>query len=441
MKRGSLANLVALVALFLLPLQTRWIYRDLTIAGEGWEYGRLSIYAVEILILFAVTLRGGLRVPGRLLPFVKPIALFFGVLMISAAFSQNVSVALGALPHFAAAVALFSLVIDERTDLRRAAWAFVLGLVVPSALAWWQVVTGTSPAFSWLGLASHDAVTLGQSVVETETGRILRGYGTLPHPNIFGGYLAVGLVALGWLAHHAKTRTSRLLLSAPVALIASTLVITFSRSAWLAVALGFGTLAAVALAKRRALPHRAIPLMTLACVAALVTLAVFHVAVFTRFFGIAGSGFAGQPAARLEAKSIEERAGSYAMFDDVILTNVVTGVGPGNYTVALATIFPGAPAWSYQPIHNVFFLALAETGLILLLPAVKFFLALYRLIRENLATAGGLFALAILAALLPIALLDHYLWSLWPGLALDAVALAFFGKTAVVSSLQVAREN
>lgn len=414
MSRDRLSNIFLLVTLFLLPWQTRWIYRDLTIAGEGWEYGRLSLYAVELLILLAVTLRGGLRVPGRLLPFVQPVALFIGVLLISAAFSQNISVALGALPHFAAAVALFSLVIDERTDVRRAAWAFVLGLVVPCGLAWWQVVTGTSPASSWFGLASHDAVTLGQSVVETGTGRILRGYGTLPHPNIFGGYLAAGLVALGWLSHRARTTGSRLLMAAPVALLASTLIITFSRSAWLAVAVGFGALAAVALAKRRALPHRAIPLMTLACVAVLATLAVFHVAVFTRF----------QPAARLEAKSIEERAGSYVTFDDVFRTNVVMGVGPGNYTVALATIFPGAPAWSYQPIHNVFFLALAETGLILLLPAVKFFLALYRHIRENLVTAGGLFALAMLVALLPIALLDHYLWSLWPGLALAAFGTA-----------------
>lgn len=415
MSRQRLSEYAVLLALFLLPWQTRWIYRDLTISGEGWEYGRLSIYAVEILILLAVTLRGGLRVPGRLLPFVQPVALFIGVLLISASFSQNVSVALGALPHFAAAVALFSLLIDERTDVKRAAWAFVAGLAVPSGLAWYQVVTGVSPASSLLGLASHDAVTLGQSVVETTTGRILRGYGTLPHPNIFGGYLAAGLVALGWLSHQAKTRGSHLLMAAPVALLASTLIVTFSRSAWLAVAVGFGSLAAVALAKRRALPHRAIPLMTLACFAVLATLAVFHVAVFTRF----------QPAARLEAKSIEERAGSYAAFDDVILTNAVMGVGPGNYTVALATIFPGSPAWSYQPIHNVFFLALAEIGLILLLPAVKFFRALYRHIRENLATAGGLFALAMLAALLPIALLDHYLWSLWPGLALAALGIGF----------------
>lgn len=415
MSRQRIAEYAVLLTLFLLPWQTRWIYRDLTIAGEGWEYGRLSIYAVEVLILLAVTLRGGLRVPGRLLPFVRPTALFIGVLLISASFSQSITVALGTLPHFAAAVALFSLVIDERTDMRRAAWAFVLGLVVPCGIAWYQAVTGTSPASSWLGLASHDSVTLGQSVVETSTGRVLRGYGTLPHPNIFGGYLAAGLIVLGWLSHRAKTRASHLLMAAPVALLASTLIITFSRSAWLAVAVGFGVLAAVALAKRRALPHRVIPLMTLACVAVLATLSVFHVAVFTRF----------QPAARLEAKSIEERAGSYAVFDDVLLTNVVMGVGPGNYTVALATVFPGRPAYDYQPVHNAPLLALAETGLILLLPTVLFFFALLCHIRANLDTSAGLFALALLAAFLPIALLDHYLWSLWPGLSLAAFGLGF----------------
>ncbi|OGL96003.1 hypothetical protein A2348_00735 [Candidatus Uhrbacteria bacterium RIFOXYB12_FULL_58_10] len=424
MKRDVLANYVVLLALFLLPWQTRWMYRDLMIAGDSWEYGRLSVYAVELLILLAVSLRGGLRLSPQLRSFVKPVALFLGVLLVSASFSQNISVALGALPHFAAAVALFSLIVDERTGVRRAAWAFVAGLLVPCGLAWYQVLTGISPAFSLLGLASHDAIQLGQSVVETGTGRILRGYGTLPHPNILGGYLSVSLIMLGWLSHGLKKKSSHVLIAAPVTVFASTLIITFSRSAWLAVSIGFGSLAILALAKRRALPHRVIPLITLSSFAVLVTLFVFHSAVFMRVSSLVGSGFVGQPAARLETKSIAERAGAYAQFDDVFFSNAVMGVGPGNYTVALATLFPGSPAWSYQPMHNVFFLALGEIGLILLFPAVMFFRALYRLVREHTSTAEGLFALALLAALLPIALIDHYLWSLWPGLALAAFSLA-----------------
>jgi len=424
-KRGFFAEALVFASLFFLPFQTRWIYHDLTVGGEVWEYGRLSVYAVELLILVALALRGRPRLSSSLSSFVKPAVLFFGTLLISTSFSQSIPLATASLPHFAAALGLFFLVADERTVLRRAAWAFVAGLVIPCGLAWYQVVTGTSPAYSWLGLATHDAATLGQSVVETATGRILRGYGTLPHPNVFGGYLAVGLILLGWLSRRARTTGAHLLMAAPTVLIASSLIITFSRSAWLGVAVGFGSLAVAALVTRHSVPHQAIPFVSLSLLVVLITLFVFHSAVFTRFSVMGGFSSGTQPAARLEAKSIEERFGSYAAFDDVIFTNVVMGVGPGNYTVALATIFPNMPAWSYQPIHNALLLALAETGLIVLLPAVKFLLALHRLLRETLTTAGGLFAVTLVAALLPIALLDHYLWSLWPGLALSSVAVAF----------------
>jgi hypothetical protein len=419
MKRDTLADLSVLFALFFLPWQTRWIYRELTIGGEGWEYGRLSLYAVEILIFAAAALRGRLRLSPVMIPFVRPAALLLAVAVISVSFSRDAGLAVGALPHVAAAVALFFLVADERTNPRHAAWAFVAGLVVPCALAWWQALAGTSPASAWLGLAAHDAAALGQSVVETDAGRLLRGYGTFPHPNVFGGYLAVGLVLLAWLSRGAKTHGTRLLMAAPSALLSSALILTFSRSAWLGAAAGFGALAWAVLAARRAAPHRAIPMAALSLAAALVTLVAFHSAAFTRLsFG------AGQPGARLEAKSVEERAGSYAALGDVFFANPITGAGPGNYTVALAALNPGRPAWSYQPVHNAPLLAFAEGGLLLLLPAATFAAALRHFLRGRRATTDGLFAVALLVALVPAALLDHYLWSLWPGLALAASTLA-----------------
>lgn len=417
---ARVADAAVYAALFLLPWQTRLIYRDLSIGDGTWEYGRLSVYAVELVLLAAVTLRGRLRIPYRLLPFLGPVSLLVGVLLMSVALSRNVTVALGALPHFAAAMTLFLAVIDERTDARRAALAFVAGLIVPALLAWYQVVTGVSPASSWLGLAAHDAVTLGQSVVETASGRLLRGYGTFPHPNVLGGYLAAGLVVIGWLAREARGAGSRLLLCAPASLVASALVVTFSRSAWLGASVGFASLAVGMIATRRALPHRVLPFLSFALVAILLSLVAFRSAAFARF----------QPGTRLEAKSIEERLGSYGTFDDVARTNVVTGVGPGNYTLALATLYPGRPAYAYQPVHNAPLLAFGEVGLILLLPFVRFASPLYRLLRERAGTAGGLFAVALLAALVPVALLDHYLWSLWPGLALSAFVVGFSLKSA-----------
>lgn len=418
MSRTRVANLLVLAVLFLLPWQTRWLFHDLTLAGEAWEYGRLSVYGTELLILTAALLRGRPHVPFALLSLSKGLMLFLGALLISASWSVNVTLTLGYLQHVVAAVALFLLLVDDRTRLRDAAVAFVAGLLVPSGLAWWQVVTGTSPSSSWLGLAAHDAATLGASVVETGTDRILRGYGTLPHPNIFGGYLAVGLFLCAWLVRDLPENRTRLLAAAPVAVLASALILTFSRSAWLAAAVGFAALAAFALWQKKSVPHRALPFLGLALVAVLATLAVFHVPAFTRF----------QPAARLEAKSIAERSGEYPLWDDVARVNAVTGVGPGNYTVALAVLYPGQDVHAYQPIHNAFLLFLAETGLVGLLAAARLVRDAVRAFRPWKPTSAAAFAVSIVCALVVFAGLDHYLWSLWPGLVLGSAAAAFAFK-------------
>ncbi|NBS41227.1 hypothetical protein EBS80_01030 [bacterium] len=424
MSRTRVANAAVLAALFLLPWQTRWLFHDLALAGQAWEYGRLSVYGNELLILVAALLRGRPHVPYQLLSLSKGLMLFLGALLISGSWSMNVALTLGYLQHVVAAVALFMLVVDERTVLRDAATAFVAGLLVPCGLAWWQVTAGTSPSSSWLGLAAHDASALGASVVETGTDRILRGYGTLPHPNLFGGYLAVGLFLCAWLIRGLSTNRSRLLAAAPVAVLASTLVLTFSRSSWLAVAAGFVALAMFALFQKRSVPHRALPFLALALVAVVATLAVFHVPAFTRF----------QPAARLEAKSIAERSGEYPLWDDVARENVVTGVGPGNYTVALSVLYPGQNVYAYQPIHNAFLLFLAETGLVGLFAAVRIVRDASRAFRPWRPTFAITFALSFFILLLVLAGLDHYLWSLWPGLVLGAVAVGFSLKIRETAS-------
>ncbi|NMB48140.1 hypothetical protein GYA13_01685 [Candidatus Kuenenbacteria bacterium] len=37
--------------IFLLPWQTRWIFRDYQIDGQVFEYGRLSLYGFDIILI------------------------------------------------------------------------------------------------------------------------------------------------------------------------------------------------------------------------------------------------------------------------------------------------------------------------------------------------------------------------------------------------------
>lgn len=409
------SNRLLLLTLFLLPWQTRWIFFSPTIGGDVSEYGQISLYATEVLLFIVMLLRGKpLYRPG--LELVRQAGYFFlGAEFFSLAFTNFFNIGLGHVLHVLFAFALLSVLSDVRTNFKQAASAFITGLLVPAIIGWWQVIVGNSSSSSWLGLAMKDVQIVGTAVVETGGDRLLRAYGTFPHPNVFGGYLAVSLIMLAWLVRYIHSRRTLILSVIPVVILSATLIATFSRSAWLAITIGFLVLIALMLYRHRIVPSRAFPIMILGLITILSTLFVFHNQVFSR----------AQLTGRVEQISINERASQFSRFDDVFVRNPILGVGPAAYPFVLSQIDSGGKSWAYQPIHNVFLLILAELGAI----GLGFFLYLFFRIDQISArgakTAGGMLGLCLGIALFILSFFDHYLWSLWPGLALSAVAMAF----------------
>lgn len=412
--RERLGRLALLAALALLPWQTRWIAVSGVMDGRPWEYGTVSLYATELLVLAAFALYGRLRLK-RFGAFLTPLALVLAACALSSASASVPMVAFAATGHIAMAMLLFLLLLDERTDPTQALAAFAAGLVPAALLGWEQVLVGSSNPQKWLGLAGHGAAALGQSVVEAASGeRTLRAYGPLPHPNAFGGFLAVGLWALAMVAFRSRDLARRHWLAVPAMLVASTLVITFSRGAWLAVALaaGFGTAALLWQGRLRA--HAGIPLVWATFFALLITLLAFHTQLFIRF----------TPGARLEARSLSERSASLREAPEVFAMSPVSGTGPSLYTLALSGLRPGAPAHAYQPAHNAFALFLAELGLLGALLALPLLRRAWKAVKGITGRPERVFAVSGVILLVTLGTFDHYLWSLWGGLALTAFSAA-----------------
>ena len=132
---------------------------------------------------------------------------------------------------------------------------------------------------------------------------------------------------------------------------------------------------------------------------------------------------------RLESKSIAERKGQYAEALSFIKSNPVLGIGPGAYTYALYKKYPTLPAWQYQPIHNIYLLALVEMGLagiIFLFFLFKRFLA--TIIKNNLIYTP------VIVALVSSGLFDHWLASMYTGIIFlwTIVGLGFIYKNRQV---------
>jgi O-antigen ligase len=270
----------------------------------------------------------------------------------------------------------------------------VSGLIAPTILGLWQVISGSSQESTFLGLSFQDAQTAGTAVVEIGSSRILRAYGSFPHPNIFGGFVAIGLLSLSWLVYKIENKRQFLFLIIPAIFLPVALVITFSRGAWLAATAGF--------------------IFIVGLISLLSTLILFFPQVSARF----------EPSLRVEKISIEERASQYSWFDDVFKHNPLFGVGPGAYTFALNAIDPEKNVWGYQPIHNTFLLILGEIGVLGLAAFIYFILRVDQISARVSKKIEGVFGLSFGIALLTLALFDHYLWSLWPGLALGVFGIS-----------------
>lgn len=414
------ANILFLLSVFFLPWQTQMILTTAMVSGEPSAYGVFGIYVVETMILFAFMLRGRQHTTPQIRRINQALYFFLAAAFFSLGFTQVEWVGWFQMIHLVSAAMFFSLLTDDRTDLRQVLSLFLLGLSVPVFFGWYQVLHGSSPASSLFGMGGKDAVTPGIAVVESGTTRLLRAYGTFPHPNVFGGYVAFGIVVLAWLSRFVRSRRQLVGTLFASVLLGTTLIVTFSRSAWLGLFVAFLFLIVVMLWSKRLPPRRAIPTMILGLASLLATLSIFHTQVFSRF----------DPSQRLEIISIEERASQYQTFGEVFETAPMFGVGPSAYTFILERLDPAHPIWSYQPIHNIYLLILAELGLTGILALVYGIFMMNPFANASLREIGTLFACTIGILLFVIGLFDHYLWTLWPGLALTAVALATLTRLA-----------
>ena len=254
------------------------------------------------------------------------------------------------------------------------------------------------------------AATSGAAVIIGPNGlRWQRALGTFPHPNILGGFVAIGLVFA--LPHLLRPRGHNWRVPTLWAVGWLILLATLSRAALLAALLGC---AIVALAHRRHL-RRTFIRLTVAPLAALALLGALLGPILLDRFAL--------NRAALASPSVRQRDLIADIAWQMIRHDPLRGVGAGNFT--LAELRPPFNAASVDPAHAVPLLLTAEAGVIAGLAWVALLVA--PLATEYYRERRIPFVrLAIPLALLTLALLDHYLWTFGPGRALFWLALGIW---------------
>lgn len=409
--------------IFLLPWQTHLIIRPGEWHGKfggNWpvDYWQIVLYGTDILLLALLLLalafklkkkKEDVKMDKKSLPWVF-LGLLDLALFISIAFAPDKALAIYKYAVFLFGLGLFWLSSQNFYNKTKAVTALSLAAALQGILAIGQFFTQGSAASKWLGMASHTAVDPGASVIETlgSDGRLerwLRAYGSLDHPNMLGGFLAICLIFLFQVILNyqrkgdGKTDFRFIVYSSLFVVSSLGLLLTFSRSAILAVLVGLVLLFIQAIWKKDKMKIiRSLKVGVFAAVLSAVCLFSYSNVFFTRT----------SSDARLEVKSLAERQMYWNDSWSLIKDGHWLGTGIGNYTIKLAEKEPARIFWQYQPVHNVFVLSLAEVGMAGLLFFISFLaVVLFLSLRRK-----NLFNLSVLLSLGIIMILDHYLWSL-----------------------------
>jgi O-antigen ligase len=265
----------------------------------------------------------------------------------------------------------------------------------------------------------------GTYVVETALRRWLRAYGSLPHPNVLAGFLAVAMVSIIWFYQKIGYGLKKLLLPVIFAVLSLGLFVTFSKSvmaSFLAILI-FLWITALVLRRSKDFKIDLLKFTLIFLVIAIIFSAVFWEPVSTRLVG----------QERLEIESTTERLSYFDQAWQLIKKHPLLGVGLGNYTLAVHNeIDPDLQSWDYQPVHNIYFLVLAELGIVGLI----LWLALLAVfIFKNFKIKELVTAYPLLFTLLFIGLFDHYLLSLYFGIIIFWLTVGLVRKLLLDDSL------
>jgi hypothetical protein len=266
----------------------------------------------------------------------------------------------------------------------------ILLVLLQGIIALLQFSGGTSLGLPFLGESQVVSGMMGSSFLELNNSLYLRGYGTFPHPNVFGGWLVFNIL-LGWFLFENmnKKRDYSIILMTLSSLI---LILTFSRISFL--------------------------------VCLLIWIA-FIVKVFVNSKRIKNFAFLGLISERFMNlfrggdTSWSDRIGLMESSFHMIKQNLLTGVGLGGFVENMGDTVPrsGNGILLLQPVHNIFLLIVSEVGLVgfgLFITLLYFF---FKNRKWSLRLVMGLVGILI------VGMFDHYLLSLPQGLLIFFVII------------------
>lgn len=408
----SLLNFGVYLLIFLLPLQTRYFLKQSYLGAGFWEYGSISLYLIDFIILGLFLISTIVISRKNEIVKIKKIwyllAFFEFFVFLSIFFSPSKLLAIYGYLKILLGLSLFFILTKLKLQQEKITIAFLSGVFVQSLIGIYQHFSNYSPANKFLGMAEHSPEVLGTFVVELQNGeRYLRSHGSLDHPNIYGAFILFGIIIFTKHLFDNKILIKNNIGTSffyffILSLFTFSLLISFSRSVYLVFL--FYIIFLVFLGWKKYLNKYLLKKILLTFVFVSLLTFLFNYNLFLQRIN---------SVSRLEKISSSERQSQVEESQHIIKNHFLFGVGVNNYTNYLKNKDSQVrDAWNYQPVHNVYYLVLAEIGIIGFLVFITVF---YYLSRKFLYKRSY-FALFLIFSLLLLFIFDHWMWSLHFGI-------------------------
>ncbi len=396
------------IFVFSIPFQLRKVLFSFTAGSQFLEWASGFLYFTDILIILILFL-GFLRAGFKFKKTDIFLGLFFVISGISLIVAQNIKIGVYQLIKLAEFILLFWYV---RNNLKFLKLKLIFKFIIVSGI--FQAIIAILQFFkqSSLGLKHFEAGIFSSNIPGVATFfvdsyKVMRVYGTTPHPNVLAVFLFISIFCLYFLYIQPNSKkNTRIILMFCLAVLMLGLMLTFSRAVIITF---FGSsllLLGISFFRYNFdSKFRIIALFLLILVYAGTIAFILWPEISSRFL----------------TTSYQEQAVTLRVYYNKIAVSEISknpflGLGMGNFVWYLFNNYQLNEFWLYQPVHNFYLLIATEVGLIGIVMFLIFIgKILIKEIRRFFTKKINLIGIclnAILFSFLFLGLIDHYFWTI-----------------------------
>jgi len=431
-----LEKVIFYLLIFCLPFQTRKVLYQF---GDGFsEWTSVYLYLTDLLILLIFLFwflrmrkerffKNGLTVR-KVQEIIKCpgfwLAAFLIVCLISLVQAKNIQLGFY---HWIKLLELAGLFFYLRYNFRqlfnfeRLAQILIASGLFQSFIALGQYTSQKSLGLRYLFESPLGQERAGVAKIVVEGTKMIRPYGSFPHPNLLAAFLFLSIFCFYFLwlnKKHSFIKSCSLLIV--FCLLIFALGLTFSRMiiiAFLLVSLLYFIL--TFLRARQTTDNNLFKRIISIFLLFAVFCSLFTVLVWPEI------------SSRWQISLTEQSVGLRVFYNEtaflIIKEHAWLGIGLGNFVWEIREMLHLLSAWLHQPVHNIYLLIASEIGLIGLILFLVFIFQLFRKISRK-----EYFLLLLVSSFLFIGLFDHFFWTLQQGQLMFWLVLGIMGANCSV---------